>query len=122
MSNAASRDAPPGSCVTNCGSGTLRYTAGMKKTEEEWRHDLSTEQYRVLREHGTEPRGSSPLNKEKREGVFKCAGCGKPLFESATKYDSGTGWPSFYRPLDQALGETVDKSYGMTRTEVHCAE
>jgi peptide-methionine (R)-S-oxide reductase len=94
----------------------------MTKTEEEWRRDLSPEQFRVLREHGTEPRGSSALDKEKREGVFKCAGCGKPLFESATKYDSGTGWPSFYRPLDRALGETVDKSYGMTRTEVHCAE
>ena len=94
----------------------------MKKSEEEWRSDLSPEQFRVLREHGTEPRGASPLNKEKREGVFKCAGCGKPLFESDTKYESGTGWPSFYRPLEQAVGETVDKSYGMTRTEVHCAE
>ena len=92
------------------------------KTDEEWRRTLTAEQFKILRDHGTEPRGSSPLNKEKRPGTFFCAGCGTPLFESDTKYDSGTGWPSFYRPLDQAVGETVDKSYGMTRTEVHCAE
>jgi peptide-methionine (R)-S-oxide reductase len=94
----------------------------VNKTDEEWRGKLSPEQFKVLREHGTEARGSSPLNKEKGEGVFTCAGCGKPLFESGTKYDSGTGWPSFYRPLDRAVGEIVDRSYGMTRTEVHCDE
>jgi peptide-methionine (R)-S-oxide reductase len=94
----------------------------MKKTDEEWRQQLSPEQFHVLREHGTEPRGSSPLNKEKREGVFTCAACGKPLFESGTKYDSGTGWPSFYRPLDKAVGESEDSSHFMRRTEVHCEE
>jgi peptide-methionine (R)-S-oxide reductase len=84
---------------------------------------LTPEQHHVLREHGTEPRGSSPLNKEKRAGTFRCAGCGHPLFESRTKYESGTGWPSFWAPLDKdAVATTVDTSYGMTRTEVHCSK
>ncbi len=84
---------------------------------------LTPEQHHVLREHGTEPRGSSPLNKEKRPGTFRCAGCGQPLFESKTKYESGTGWPSFWAPLDKdAVATTVDNSYGMTRTEVHCTK
>jgi peptide-methionine (R)-S-oxide reductase len=92
------------------------------KTDAEWQASLTPAQYQILRQHATEPRGSSPLNKEKREGTFKCAGCGQPLFTSDTKYDSGTGWPSFYRPLSgDAVGETVDRGYGMTRTEVHCA-
>jgi len=92
------------------------------KTDAEWQASLTPAQYQILRQHATEPRGSSPLNKEKREGTFKCAGCGQPLFTSDTKYDSGTGWPSFYGPLSgDAVGETVDRSYGMTRTEVHCA-
>ena len=89
--------------------------------DDEWRARLSPEQYKVLREHGTEPRGSSPLNKEKRDGTFVCAGCGQPLFTSDTKYESGTGWPSFWRPLPDAVATTEDSSYGMTRTEVHCA-
>jgi peptide-methionine (R)-S-oxide reductase len=83
---------------------------------------LTPEQYTVLREHGTEPRGSSPLNKEKRTGTFVCAGCGQPLFTSETKYESGTGWPSFWKPLPDAVGTTIDRSHGMTRTEVHCAK
>jgi peptide-methionine (R)-S-oxide reductase len=84
---------------------------------------LTPEQHHVLREHGTEPRGSSPLNKEKRPGMFRCAGCGEPLFSSDTKYESGTGWPSFWAPLGQSAVETtIDRSYGMTRTEVHCAK
>jgi peptide-methionine (R)-S-oxide reductase len=87
----------------------------------DWRSKLTPEQFHVLREHGTEMRGSSPLLKEKREGVFKCAGCGAPLFTSDTKYESGTGWPSFYRPIDGAIATTTDRSYGMTRVEVHCA-
>jgi len=92
------------------------------KTDAEWQASLTPAQYQILRQHATEPRGSSPLNQEKREGTFKCAGCGQPLFTSDTKYDSGTGWPSFYGPLSgDAVGETVDRSYGMTRTEVHCA-
>jgi len=95
----------------------------MQKTDEAWRQALTPEQFRILREHGTEPRGSSPLNKEKRKGQFVCAGCGKPLFESDAKYESGTGWPSFTQPIDdQAVGTKVDRSYGMTRTEVHCSD
>jgi peptide-methionine (R)-S-oxide reductase len=92
----------------------------VQKTDEEWQRDLSRDQYDVLRRHGTEPRGSSPLNKEKRTGVFRCAGCGQELFASDTKYESGTGWPSFYRPMDGAVDTTVDRSHFMTRTEVHC--
>jgi peptide-methionine (R)-S-oxide reductase len=95
----------------------------MHKTDEDWRTTLTPEQFRVLREHGTEARGSSPLNKEKRSGTFRCAGCGKPLFASDAKFESGTGWPSFTQPIaEQAVRTTVDRSYGMSRTEVHCAE
>jgi peptide-methionine (R)-S-oxide reductase len=95
----------------------------MQKSDDEWRQALTAEQFRVLREHGTEPRGSSPLNREKRAGTFRCAGCGKPLFESASKFESGTGWPSFSQPLDeQAVATTEDTSYGMRRTEVHCPD
>ena len=74
----------------------------------------------MLREHGTERAGTSPLNKEKRDGVFLCAACGQELFDSDTKYESGSGWPSFWRPRDNAVGTTSDRSYGMVRTEVHC--
>ncbi|MCP1535007.1 peptide-methionine (R)-S-oxide reductase MsrB [Methylorubrum extorquens] len=91
------------------------------RTEEEWRAALTPEQYRVLREHGTERAGTSGLNAEKRPGTFVCAGCGAPLFESDTKYESGSGWPSFFAPLDDAVETTVDRSHWMTRTEVHCA-
>jgi peptide-methionine (R)-S-oxide reductase len=82
---------------------------------------LTPEQHHVLREHGTERAGTSPLNHEKRTGTFSCAGCGTPLFTSDTKFESGTGWPSFFAPLDQAVATTVDTKFGMTRTEVHCA-
>ena len=92
----------------------------VNKSDEEWQTSLSPNQYQVLRQHGTEPRGSSPLNREKREGTFVCAGCGAPLFDSGTKYESGTGWPSFYAPIVGAVGTTTDRSYGMTRVEVHC--
>ena len=92
-----------------------------EKTETDWKSLLTPEQFTVLREHGTEHRGSSPLLHEKRAGTFRCAGCGRPLFASGTKYESGTGWPSFYRPIDGAIGTTTDRSYGMTRIEVHCA-
>jgi peptide-methionine (R)-S-oxide reductase len=91
------------------------------KTDAEWQAELTPSQYQVLRQHGTEPRGSSPLNKEKREGTFRCAGCGQPLFSSDTKYDSGTGWPSFFAPVEQSVETTTDRSHGMTRTEVHCS-
>lgn len=91
------------------------------RTDEEWRAMLTPEQYQVMRRHGTERPGSCALLREKRQGVFACAGCGQPLFRSGEKFESGTGWPSFDRPLDGALAETRDTSYGMTRTEVHCS-
>jgi peptide-methionine (R)-S-oxide reductase len=100
----------------------LQYTAMATKTDADWKTTLTPEQYHVLREHGTEHRGSSPLNTEKRAGTFKCAACGRPLFSSDTKYESGTGWPSFSAPLAHAVETTIDRNYGMTRTEVHCAE
>lgn len=93
----------------------------MEKTQEDWERTLSPSQYRVLREHGTERAGTSPLNLEKREGRFVCAGCGQPLFDSDKKFESGTGWPSFWRPIDGAVETTEDRSHFMTRTEVHCA-
>jgi peptide-methionine (R)-S-oxide reductase len=82
---------------------------------------LTPEQYRVLREHGTEAPGSSPLNQEHRDGTFRCAACGQPLFASDTKYESCTGWPSFFKPHDNAVGTSVDDSFLMRRTEVHCS-
>ena len=90
------------------------------KTDEEWRASLTPEQYEVLRRHGTEPRGQSPLNREKRAGKFLCAGCDQLLFESDAKFESGTGWPSFTAPIEEAVETTVDSTHGMTRTEVHC--
>jgi peptide-methionine (R)-S-oxide reductase len=89
--------------------------------EEDWRKRLTPDQFCVLREHGTERAGTSPLNSEKRAGMFRCAGCGLDLFSSAMKFESGTGWPSFWAPAEGAVETTVDRSYGMTRTEVHCA-
>ncbi|HWW86721.1 MAG TPA: peptide-methionine (R)-S-oxide reductase MsrB [Vicinamibacterales bacterium] len=93
----------------------------IQKTEGEWKETLTPDEYRVLREHGTERAGTSPLNIEKRAGTFRCAGCGEPLFNSATKFESGTGWPSFWAPLDEAVETSVDRSLFMNRTEVHCA-
>jgi peptide-methionine (R)-S-oxide reductase len=93
-----------------------------QKTDEEWKKTLTPEQFHVLREHGTERAGNSPLNVEKREGIFKCGACGQPLFTSETKFESGTGWPSFYKPIDGAIETTTDSSYGMTRVEVHCSQ
>jgi peptide-methionine (R)-S-oxide reductase len=91
------------------------------KTDAEWQAELSPSQYQVLRQHGTERAGTSPLNLEKREGTFRCAGCSQPLFDSSTKYESGSGWPSFFAPLEGAVGTTVDGSHFMVRTEVHCS-
>lgn len=91
-------------------------------TEAQWRERLTPAEFRVLRGHGTERPFSSPLDDEHRRGTFTCAGCNNRLFSSATKFDSGTGWPSFYRPLAGGIGTTVDTSLGMTRTEVHCAD
>jgi peptide-methionine (R)-S-oxide reductase len=93
----------------------------VEKTNEEWAAELSPQAYRVLREHGTERAGTSPLNVEKRDGMFVCGGCGHPLFRSETKYESGTGWPSFWAPEPGAVETTVDNSLFMARTEVHCA-
>ena len=90
------------------------------RTADEWQQVLTPEQFQVLREHATERRGSSPLNIEKRDGTFVCAGCGQSLFSSTTKFESGTGWPSFWAPLADAVDTTIDRSYGMTRIEVHC--
>ena len=93
----------------------------VQKTEQEWREELTPEQFKVLRKHGTERAGTSSLDKVHDEGVFKCAGCGQPLFTSETKFDSGTGWPSFYAPIEGATETTVDRSFFMVRTEVHCS-
>jgi peptide-methionine (R)-S-oxide reductase len=106
-------------------SAANRDTSGERfpvyKTDEQWRRQLTAEQYYVLRDHGTERAGSSPLDHEKRKGTFHCAACGQALFDSATKFDSGTGWPSFYEPIANAVGTSVDRSYFMVRTEVHCS-
>ena len=92
----------------------------IQKTEAEWRQILTSAQFDVLRRHGTEMPGSSELNHEKRQGTFICAGCDLPLFSSATKFDSGTGWPSFYRPLPGAIETSEDRTLLIARTEVHC--
>ena len=89
--------------------------------DDEWKERLPADTYRVMRCHGTERAGTSPLNAEHRDGHYLCAACGTALFESATKFDSGTGWPSFYAPLPQAVGTSTDHALGMARTEVHCA-
>ena len=93
----------------------------MIKSDSEWRQALSADRYRVLRQHGTEPAGTSPLNHEKRQGEFLCAGCGAELFPSGTKYECGSGWPSFYAPMPEAVETITDTSHGMVRTEVNCA-
>jgi peptide-methionine (R)-S-oxide reductase len=102
-------------------NATADETFPVSYSDEEWRRRLSPEQYRVLRDHGTERAGTSPLDREKRAGTFCCAGCDQPLFTSETKFDSGTGWPSFYRPIDGAIGTSEDRSFFTTRTEVHCS-
>ena len=89
-------------------------------SDDEWRARLSPEAYAVLRHEATERAGTSPLNHEKRAGVFMCAGCGQALFDSSAKFDSGTGWPSFFRPLPNAIGTKSDWQLGYPRTEVHC--
>ena len=92
-----------------------------KLSDAEWQKRLTPEQYNILRKHGTERAGTSPLNHEKRKGIFACAGCALPLFSSDTKFESGTGWPSFYQPLDKAVATKTDRSFFMARTEVNCA-
>jgi peptide-methionine (R)-S-oxide reductase len=101
-------------------SSEARATFEIERSDSEWRRSLSKAQYEVLRLHRTEVPGSSPLNREKRKGIYACAGCALPLFSSATKYESGTGWPSFYRPLANAIGTKKDFALLIPRTEVHC--
>jgi peptide-methionine (R)-S-oxide reductase len=106
-------------------AGAARADAGhsvaMTLSEAEWRRRLTPAQYRVLRERGTEPAGSSPLDKQDAPGTYACAGCGLPLFSSETKYDSRTGWPSFWAPLPGAVGTSTDRSLRfIARTAVHC--
>jgi len=96
-------------------------TYPVTRTDEEWRRLLTPEQYAIMRRHGTEAPGSCALNYEKRAGAFSCAGCEQPLFVSKTKFESGTGWPSFNDPVAGAVETTQDRSYGMVRTEVHCS-
>ena len=118
-----------GSAAIVAAGAALRWSASdaapagkfeIEKSDEEWRRLLTPAQYDVLRKHGTERAGTSPLNREKRKGTFACAGCDLPLFSSDTKYESGTGWPSFWRPLPDVIGTSTDRSFFMTRTEVHC--
>jgi len=96
-------------------------TFEISRSDDEWRSILKPAQYKVLRQHGTERPFTSPLNHEKRKGTFACAGCERTLFSSETKFESGTGWPSFYRPLPTAVGKSADRSLLIPRTEVHCA-
>ncbi len=95
-------------------------TFEIMRTDEEWRRLLTPEQYDVLREHGTEPAGSSPLDRQNQAGLFLCAACDLPVFSSADKFDSGTGWPSFTQPIQGAIGTAEDRGWFATRTEVHC--
>ena len=99
---------------------TMTDTDWRNLSDAEWRKRLTPEQYNILRKHGTERAGTSPLNHEKRKGTFECAGCELALFSSDTKFESGTGWPSFYQPLPDAVATTTDRSFFMVRTEVHC--
>jgi peptide-methionine (R)-S-oxide reductase len=107
-----------GEAETMTTSGTVDYR---NLSDADWRQRLTANQYAILRQHGTERAGTSPLNNEKRKGIFACAGCDLPLFSSDTKFESGTGWPSFYQPLANAVETKTDRSLFMARTEVHCA-
>ncbi|MGH6787450.1 MAG: peptide-methionine (R)-S-oxide reductase MsrB [Novosphingobium sp.] len=110
-----------GGAIAACGSGAEAKGFPVRFSEAEWRKRLSREQFYVLRQKGTEVPGTSPLLHEKRRGTFVCAADGHPLFASETKYDSKTGWPSFWRPLPGAIGTATDWEVGYPRTEVHCA-
>jgi peptide-methionine (R)-S-oxide reductase len=107
---------------TPAAAATAAETFEVTHSDAEWRKLLTPDQYAVLRQEGTERPFTSPLDHEKRVGTFACAGCDLPLFSSKTKFDSGTGWPSFWAPLDGAIGTVADKSFGMTRTAVHCRQ
>ena len=105
-----------------CGGSAQAQTYRVTYTDAQWRRRLSPAAYQVLRHEDTEPPFSSPLDKEKRAGTFLCAGCNNELYASTTKFDSRTGWPSFYRPLPGAVGTKTDFKLGYPRTEVHCAD
>jgi peptide-methionine (R)-S-oxide reductase len=109
--------------LTSCGSSPAQAkTFKVRYSDAEWKKRLTPAQYYILREEGTERPFTSPLDKEKRKGTFFCAGCGNALYSSATKFDSRTGWPSFYAPLRGAVGTSTDFKLGYPRTEVHCAD
>ena len=110
--------------ITACGSDpALAQSFPVKRSEEQWRERLTAAEFRILRQAGTERAYTSPLNDEKRAGTFVCAGCGNALYSSRTKFDSGTGWPSFYQAIDNgAVGTSTDYKIGVPRTEVHCAD
>ncbi|WP_326543132.1 peptide-methionine (R)-S-oxide reductase MsrB [Pseudorhodoferax sp.] len=111
--------AGPGAALLPTARAAKAYA--VTRSDAEWKAQLTPQQYQVLRQAGTERPYSSPLNHEKRAGTFACAGCQQPLFSSATKFDSGTGWPSFWKPLADAVEKKSDRSYGMVRDEVLCA-
>jgi peptide-methionine (R)-S-oxide reductase len=115
---AALRVAPLASAEPEAAKGSKGFE--IMKSDAEWQTALTPEQFRVLRKHGTEPAGSSPLDKVYKPGLYSCAGCSLPLYSSDTKFHSGTGWPSFWKPLDNAVETSTDTSYFMIRTEVHC--
>lgn len=105
-----------------CGMPAEAKTFPVQRSDAEWRKRLTRMQYAVLREEATERPYTSPLNKEKRAGTYRCAGCNNALFSSKTKYESGTGWPSFWKPLRGGIGTSTDYKIGYPRTEVHCAD
>ena len=110
--------------IALAGGGTTSRAAAapceVRRSPADWKKRLGAARYNILREAGTERPFTSPLNKEKRKGIFACAGCALPLFSSAAKYDSGTGWPSFFQALPRAIATTTDRTLGMSRTEEHC--
>lgn len=113
-----------GALIASCGAqATTSGTFRVRHSDAQWRQRLTRAEYRVLRDHATERPYSSALNDEHRRGTYICAGCNNRLYSSTTKFESGTGWPSFYRPIDSgAIGTRTDRSLGMVRTEVHCAD
>ena len=115
---AASKVVPPYAAIGAAAPQGKRFE--VTKTDDEWRRILTPEQYAVLRQQGTERPRSSPLDNNEASGLYQCAGCGLPLFSSKTKFHSGTGWPSFWKPLDGAVETSADDSHMMVRTEVHC--
>lgn len=110
-----------GQTVSPALAGSKRKVFKVTKTDAEWRRTLSRAEYHVLRKHGTEPAGSSALDKVYQPGTYHCAGCDQALYQSDTKFDSGTGWPSFYKPIDGAIGTSTDYKLVYPRTEVHCS-